>query len=72
MKLPKPLKCSDVSKGEILKALVSHELDGDTENRLLEHLKNCPVCLTAMASIVNEILKNEIEDYRMPFQSHEI
>ena len=67
MILPKPLKCSDASKAEIFRALVNRELDRDSEDRLLEHLKNCPHCLTAIASIVEDIITDEIDDYRMPF-----
>jgi hypothetical protein len=54
MKLPRPITCSEVGRREVLKALISHELNEEDENRLLEHLRDCPNCLSEMAAVIGE------------------
>ena len=52
MKLPRQVTCSEVGRREVLKALIMHELSEDDENRVLDHLRNCPKCLSEMAVII--------------------
>ena len=56
MKLPRPLTCSEVGRREVLRALLSHELAEDDENLVLEHLRNCPRCLSDMATVIGQMV----------------
>ena len=55
MSKSQPLSCSRASRKEVLEALISGQLDSDSENRLLEHLRTCPFCLSKMAAVVTEL-----------------
>jgi len=52
MDFPKPLKCSEVGRHDVLEALIAHRLPPDMEDRVLAHLKNCPDCLSIMAVVL--------------------
>ncbi len=52
MDLPKPLKCSEVGKPDVLEALIAHKLSPEDEDRVLAHLKTCPDCLSIMAVVL--------------------
>jgi len=54
MKLPKPLKCSEVSNSKLLLSLLRRELDEEYEDRLLAHLRSCPRCLSRLAILISE------------------
>lgn len=56
MKLPRPITCSEVGRREVLRALISHELSEEDENLVLEHLKNCPRCLSEMAVVIGQVV----------------
>jgi hypothetical protein len=51
MKLPKPLKCSEAGRDEILRDLIECRLDESTEDMVLAHLRNCPYCLSILARV---------------------
>ncbi len=51
---PKPLKCSEVGRRDVLKDLILHKLPRSRENLILEHLKSCPECLSLMAIVLSE------------------
>jgi len=54
MNIPKPLKCSEVGDRKLLEALINRELTVDEEDRLLKHLKTCPVCLSELAVFIHQ------------------
>ena len=59
MNLPKPLECSEVGRVEVLEKLINHELDPEFEDRILGHLRNCPGCLSVLASVLYETIPPE-------------
>ncbi len=63
MDLPKPLTCSEVGRRSVLKKLLSHEMEGDLEDRVLAHLRKCPSCLSLMAEVLGEtVLPGFVDD----------
>ena len=63
MQLSLPFKCSEVGRREVLEALIKHELCEEDENRVLEHLRICPKCLSEMASVIGQIVSIHHEGY---------
>jgi hypothetical protein len=54
MNLPKPLRCSEIVRKGLLKALINRMLDPSVEDLLLSHLRTCPKCLSKVARIVDD------------------
>ena len=53
MALPKPLRCSEVGRESLLMALIARLLDPAVEDQVLEHLRQCPHCLSMMAKVID-------------------
>ena len=67
MVLPKPLKCSEAGRRDVLLALLQHDLTDEDEDRLLEHLRKCPHCLSSMATVLGEVrLDGSVEKETRP------
>jgi len=66
MDVPKPLSCSEAGTQQILEALIKHELDTDTEDRVLSHLKTCPACLSKMADVLYNARLRSPDEYPYP------
>lgn len=60
----KPLICSDVGKPTILTALLMKELDEVFEDKMLEHLRNCPECLTKMALCLSRFMFPDFDSHQ--------
>jgi hypothetical protein len=53
MHLPKPLRCSEIGRDDLLTALIEKKLDPEKEDDVLRHLRVCPHCIYQVAKIID-------------------
>jgi hypothetical protein len=62
---PKPLNCSDVGSDDTLIRLIMRMLPSEVEDKVLDHLRYCPRCLSVMASVIDKADLSESPKIKM-------